>query len=199
MRSLPSVKKSLPRVENKMKISIKANTCIYLVVLLFLLPLKWIFAWVTAILFHELCHWIAVKLCGGDVFEIIFGLGGATMHSSNMTECTRLLSILCGPIGGMLLILISRFFPELALCSVVLSFYNLLPLLPLDGGQALQIVIKSQTLFSTIEKIVIFILAIISLYLSVALKLGVLPIAVFAGLWLKYRKTPCKQMICKVQ
>ncbi len=182
-----------------MQISVKANTYIYLTVLLFLIPVRWIVGWLIAIVFHEFCHWIAVKLCGGNVQSLIISLGGAEMRCSNMTNGCRLLCILCGPVGGMFLILLRSCFPEIALCSFALSIYNLIPLLPLDGGHALRVLIKSQNVFFIMEKFVIMFLSIIALYSSFMLRLGVLPLAVVVGLWIKNRKTPCKENVCKVQ
>ena len=126
------------------KIDIKYNTYIYIVLLLFFVPLKWLLAWLFAAGFHEVCHWFAVKLCGGDVYSITVGIAGAKMECSSMKRTRRLFAVLSGPLGGLLLLAFARWIPRVALCSWLLSMYNLLPLLPLDVGTALEILLGEE-------------------------------------------------------
>ena len=63
-----------------MEINVKTNTYIYLVLLLFLVPLPWLLAWLVAVAFHEVCHWVAVNLCGGEIYRLTVGIGGANME-----------------------------------------------------------------------------------------------------------------------
>ena len=179
--------------------SVKPNTYIYLTILLLILPIKWLFAWITAILFHEFCHWIAVKICGGEILHLKIGLGGAQMQCTNMPEKCRLLAILCGPIGGFALTCLGRWIPRIAICSFLLSIYNLLPLIPLDGGFALRVIIKSDKAFCFMHKIILIVIAILALYTAFILRLGVLPLAVALGIYLKYRNYSCKESVCGVQ
>jgi len=182
-----------------MKIHIAENTYIYLVIVLFLVPFPWLFAWLTAVCIHEFCHWLSVRLFGGSVYSLTIGITGANMICQPLTNRKLLISVLSGPIGGFLLVLTAKWFPRLALCSWILSVYNLLPLLPLDGGRALQILMKGHHYFYIIEKIILIVLSLCAIYLAICLHLGVLPLAVLAVLWLKNRKSPCKESDCKVQ
>lgn len=175
-----------------MRFSVKANTYIYLTILLFVIPLRWIVSWLVAVAFHEFCHWLAVRLCRGSVYCLEIGLGGATMQCSNMTNGYRLFSILCGPIGGLLLVGIGRWFPRVALCSFFLSLYNLMPLLPLDGGRALCILLKESKWFFAFQKTFVAVLLSIAIFCTFYLKLGLLPMAAVAILYLRSRKIPCK-------
>jgi len=179
------------------KIDIRANTYIYMVLLLLLIPLKWLLAWVTAAGFHELCHWLAVKLCGGEIYSITIGLGGAKMECSPMTDRKTLFAILSGPLGGLLPILFARWIPRTALCSWLLTMYNLLPLLPLDGGRALSLLLGSKAVLA--QKLFLLVLSIAAIYVSVVLGFGLLPLGIIAVLWLKSRNTPCKPGASKVQ
>ncbi|MBR5023234.1 MAG: hypothetical protein IKY18_08645 [Oscillospiraceae bacterium] len=179
------------------KFDIKPNTYIYIVLLLFLVPLKWLFAWVFAAGFHEICHWLAVRLCGGEIYSIMIGIGGAKMECGPMTKKKRLLAVLFGPLGGLLLVLFARWIPRVALCSWFLSLYNLLPLLQLDGGRALEILFGEKAL--VLQKIFLIVLSIVAIYVSVILRLGLLPLGIIAALWLKSRNFPCKPGGCKVQ
>ena len=182
-----------------MEINVKTNTYIYLVLLLFLVPLPWLLAWLVAVAFHELCHWVAVKLCDGEIYRLTVGIGGANMESGMLQEWKSILAVLSGPVGGFALVLLGKWLPRVAVCSWLLSVYNLLPLLPLDGGRALQFLMGDTTYFYIAEKIFLCILSLAAVYAAIFLHLGVLPLAIVGGLWLKNRKTPCKKRICKVQ
>ena len=179
------------------KIHIKAVTYIYIVMLLFLVPLKWLFAWLFAAGFHEVCHWIAVKLCGGEIYSITIGLSGAKMECGPMTKMKRLFAVLLGPFGGLFLVLFARWIPRVALCSWFLSLFNLLPLLQLDGGRALEILLGEKALI--LQKIFLIVLSVVAIYVSVILRLGLLPLGIIVVLWLKSRNSPCKPGSCKVQ
>lgn len=179
------------------KIHIRPNTYIYMVLLLFLIHLKWLLAWLLAAGFHELCHWLAVKMCGGEIYSITIGLGGAKMECSPLPTRKRLFAILCGPIGGLLPLLFARWIPRTALCCWALSAYNLLPLLHLDGGRALEVFLDSKA--ALVQRIFLILLSAVMLYLSVVLGLGLLPIGVVLILWLKCRNTTCKPGFCKLQ
>ena len=168
-------------------------------VLLFLVPLPWLAAWVAAVCFHEFCHLAVVKLYGGNVCSFTVGLGGANMECIDLTDSAYLISILAGPVGGLGLVLLGRWFPRLAICSWFLSFYNLLPVLPLDGGQAMRILIKNSRLFLVVERISLFIISILAICICFFADFGPLPLVIAVSLWIKNRKRPCKGPQCRVQ
>ena len=97
----------------------------------------------------------------------------------------------------MILLLFAQWLPRTALCSWLLSIYNLFPLLSLDGGRALEILLGSKAI--VIQKIFLLMLSIVAVYLTVILRFGLFPIAIIALLWVKSRNTPCKLRACKVQ
>lgn len=182
-----------------MKLRIHSYTYLYLSVLLFLIPLPWLLGWVSAVCFHELCHWAAVKLCGGKVYSLTFGLGGAQMSCAPLSEKKKIIATLSGPIGGFLPVFLGKWFPALALCSWVLTVYNLIPIRPLDGGCVLEILTARLGATKRIEYIIMIFLTAISIYSSVFLHLGVLPVAIAAGIWIRNIKFSCKAGQCKVQ
>ena len=182
-----------------MKITFHPSIYLYLAILLLILPVKWLVAWFIAVCFHEFFHYVAIKLCGGTSYNLSVGFGGAIISCSDLTSKRLILVLLAGPAGGMLLLLSGRWFPQLALCSWVLSVYNLIPLLPLDGGQALQLLINNSRLFHLIERIILVLLMASSVFLSLKLHFGPLPVTVVAMLWIKNRNSPCKELVCKVQ
>ena len=102
------------------------------------------------ILLHELGHAIAMKIFKYTDVSILFIplLGGAAtgekLEASQKEECIVLLS---GPLPGMILGMLLWIFPfeldwmnsnKLAVYLVVINGFNLLPILPLDGGRLVQ-------------------------------------------------------------
>lgn len=182
-----------------MRISVNWNTYLYFTLLFLMIPVQWIISWIIAIVIHELCHCIGVKICGGSILDVKIGIGGAQLQCNNMPDICRLFAIICGPLGGMFLAFAGKWFPRIALCSFFLSVYNMIPLLPFDGGQIIRILIKSDKIFSVIQNIFLLLFVLLSLFATFYLRLGVLPILVALGIYLKYRKIPCKEGICRVQ
>lgn len=182
-----------------MRITINSSTYLYLAIMLLILPVKWLLAWLIAMCFHELFHYLAIRLCGGESYHMCISFGGAVISCSELTNGKYLIALLSGPLGGLLLMFLGRLFPRLALCSWVLSLYNLLPLLPLDGGQALRLLIKNNKIFYAVEKVILIILTVFSIYTFIILRFSVLPVAIIGMLWLKNRNNPCKEHTCKVQ
>ena len=179
------------------KIDIKPSTYIFIVLLVFFVPLKWLFAWLFAVIFHELCHWLAVKMCGGEIYNLSVGFGGAEMKCGPMPNRKRLFTILCGPFGGFLLVLLGKWMTRVALCSWFLSIYNLLPLLPLDGGRAIEILLGSKS--RIFQKAFLILLTFGAVYALVILRFGLMPLVIVAALWVKNRNSPCKPGACRVQ
>ncbi len=182
-----------------MSVSVKSNTYLYLAILLFLVPLPWLIAWLVAVIFHELSHCLAVRLCGGSVYQLTVSIGGADMQCSPMTDAKRVIAILSGPIGGLSLLAFYRLYPQLAICTWLLSAYNLLPLLPLDGGRVLQILMGNSIWFHRVQRVLMLILFALAGYTFLWLRLGPLPLIIVGILFFKYRKTPCKTASCRVQ
>lgn len=106
--------------------------------LLLVVPLPWLAAWAAAAGVHELGHLAAIALCGGKLQGFRMGLGGAELEISGLTHNRELICSLAGPALGLLLLFLCRTSPRLALCALVQSAYNLLPVFPLDGGRALR-------------------------------------------------------------
>lgn len=182
-----------------MRVIIRPNTYIYLIILLFLIPLQWLIAWLIAMAFHEFCHWIAVRLCGGNIDLLMIGIGGIDMRCGLLTDRKRLLCLLCGPLSGFILAAFGLWFPKIAICGWVLSIYNLLPVLPLDGGRVLQILLNNDTRFQLVQTCIFALLGVLTVYAAFFLGFGVLPILVTGLLWLKNRKIPCNKGVFKLQ
>ena len=91
---------------------------------------------------HELCHVISLLLGGCRVRSIRpEAMGLCIRYQAPASEGVQLASALAGPFGGLVyaLALWRAEAPWLRLSaewSLLLSLYNLLPILPLDGGRA---------------------------------------------------------------
>lgn len=166
-----------------------------------LIPLQWCAAFMLAALFHELCHLAAVRLCGGSASLLRAGNSGATIDAWGLSSGKALLCTLAGPLGSLLLLFFSRWFPRLALCAVGQTCFNLLPLRGLDGGQALRHCFFwlfprqiGDKLCRFIHRVALLACFVTGIYATFVLKLGILPVLFSSVLILKYPygKIPCK-------
>ena len=179
-------------------VRVKGNAYIYLALLLLLVPIHWLVAWLVSVIFHEICHYLIIRLFGGRVDKLTIGLGGAEMECRTLSKYQSVMAILAGPVGGLLLTLTGRWFPQIALCSGILSVYNILPLSFLDGGRVL-LIILGERIGRLVEAVCLCVLTMTALYLSFATDFGILPIGIVIGLWLKKAKSSCKESSFKVQ
>lgn len=187
-----------------MKINMHISSALFflLAFMLLMLPLQWCFAMIVAAMWHELCHYWAVKCCGGQINQIRLTPVGAKMESTPMPPGKNLLCALAGPFGGLLLLLLARWMPRTALCAGMQSLYNLLPISGLDGGTALRCTAnilfpkkQADTICQWTERIIVAAFLILGIYGSIIKKLGLLPIivAVFLVMRTQNGKFPCKQ------
>ena len=122
----------------KLPVEISASVCVMGALALLILPLKWVLAAAVAGAWHEFCHILAVWLCGGKIRKMQVGASGAVIDVLPMSRSKELVSALAGPAGGVVLVLLLRWLPRVAVCGAFQSVYNLLPIYPLDGGRALR-------------------------------------------------------------
>ncbi len=120
--------------------------------MLLFLPLRWCFSLVLASAVHELFHITAVLLCGCRIHHMDIRFGGAVIEAEPMTGCRELLCILAGPLGSLLLVLLYRYFPGIAVCALVQTGFNLLPLPHLDGGRALRCILARVFQKNTLQR-----------------------------------------------
>ena len=123
-------------------IRIEAAACLWWAFLLLVLPLRWLVAALCAGGFHEFCHYLAVRAVGGGVEGLVLRPAGAVMRTTPLSPRQELLCALAGPVGGLALLLFARWIPLTALCALVQSAFNLLPVFPLDGGRALECAVR---------------------------------------------------------
>ena len=94
--------------------------------------------------FHELGHWIALRILGAKAAALRLSVLGAAMEvdSGRLSYGRELAAVLAGPAGNLLAALALTAaargrWPAAVGANLVLCAFNLLPIRPLDGGRAL--------------------------------------------------------------
>ncbi len=103
---------------------------------------------------HEAGHIISIVILRGKIRAVRFDASGFCMSCCGLDSSLKeLVSILMGPVFGLLFAYLASycgnalndsFLCEAAGVSMILSVFNLLPALPLDGGRALYCMISSR-------------------------------------------------------
>lgn len=195
-------------MQNFLRSEFRPGFFISLAFFLLLLPLQWLLALLFAAGFHEMCHLLALKACGGHPNTICLGATGAVICANPLSPGRAIFCTLAGPIGSLSLVLLAPYFQRLALCALIQSVYNLLPLHNLDGGHALEDFLSLFLLPKTVNSLCritegcLFIVTIIlSLYATFILHLGLLPILIAGNIVIKVTegKFPCKTRPMRVQ
>lgn len=188
-------------------IQINYTLFFYSALLLLILPLDWIIAAAIAAVFHELCHILTLYSLSGSMKSIKIQPGGCVIESSRLGEWKQFFSILAGPLGSFSLLLLCRNAPNIAICGFFQGLYNLIPILPLDGGRLLRLLLYSicpkqaDKVMVLVAYGICIVLILLAIWFSVTASLGIMPF-LFSLLWsIKYlpRKIPCKPMGIGVQ
>ena len=118
-------------------------------ILLFVLTFREITALLAAAAVHEAGHLIALLITEVPLQGVHFTLTGPViLYQQTDSRAKMICSALSGPFAGLLLSgMIFRLWPKCAELSFLLSAMNLLPVLPLDGGRALQVVLPDRSGF----------------------------------------------------
>ena len=177
---------------NKITIHLESSLCLMLALMLLLLPLPWVMACVLASLAHEICHAVAIRFMGSQIYALRLGSGGIRMETDYMTPGRELVAALAGPIGSALLILLAPWLPRTAVCGAGHCLYNLLPLFPLDGGRILRNLLElvwpmpqAEAVFRKTQQILRLIFCVVCI--GMTFYWGILPAAVVFALLLRGR------------
>ena len=133
------------------KIEISAGAVFLLSLLYFFSDFETGAAIFTAVAVHELGHIALIKLCGGSAMGLRMSVSGFCISYTGLYGAGELFALLAGPAAGIILAYAASFFGNRYLnfyllktagFSLILSLYNLLPALPLDGGRALALILS---------------------------------------------------------
>ena len=161
---------------------------------LLIIPAGWVLGWLIAVTFHELCHFIVLKLFRINIYSIRVGINGTVMETEPMSALCECTAALAGPVGGLCLIFVSRWAPCVSICALLQSTYNLIPIFPLDGGRVIHRLLRSNKHTHIFELAVILLITALSVFLSIRFKLGLYPLFIPLLLFQKCGliKYPCK-------
>lgn len=195
-------------MKNKVYFRLSPAFCIILAMMLLTLPLKWLMSAILAAAYHELCHILAIRLCHGEIHHLDISADGARLNIAAISPGRELICALAGPLGGLFLLFFSRWIPRISICAAFQSFYNLLPIYPLDGGRALWCGIsmavsedRAKQFCKGVETVCLSAIILAAIYGTFIFKLGIsclFPAILIIG-HVKYRKTPCKQRLQRLQ
>lgn len=159
-------------MDRKLEFQISAGALIFLAALVLLLPLQWVGAVILAATVHELCHAAAICLLGGSIERVTIGSRGIVIKTQPMSGIREIVCALAGPMGSLCLLLFVRWLPRTAICGLIHGLYNMIPLLPMDGGRVLRGMLfglltplKAEKLFRWIQRGIALLLGICCLVL----------------------------------
>ena len=139
---------------------------------------------------HELGHASTIWLCGGKVNRISFDASGMSICGTGIESfCGEIAVLLSGPTAGLLLTVIcanseSKLLSSVGGISLLLSVYNLLPALPLDGGRVVSCVIGKLSGADIAERVMEFCGIIIGGALSIIGAVFMKAALLIAGIWI---------------
>ena len=119
------------------RVELKAGAYFATAVALMILPLWFFLSLSVSAIMHELCHYLALKLAGVRVFQIVVGPFGASIDTDSTDPKRELVCALAGPAGSLMLVPFFRWLPGISLCGLIQGIFNLLPVYPMDGGRIL--------------------------------------------------------------
>ena len=193
-------------MENRGRMVLSGSFCFLASLMVVLLPLDWLLSCAGAAIFHELCHLVAIYLCSGSWQGVIVSSNTARISLPPLAWWQELLCAIAGPVGGFLLWLLYPVFPQIAVCGLAQSLYNLLPIYPMDGGRVLRCLAErflkpaySDYLCEFIGAMTKGILLAIGVFAMIWLELGAVPLLVAVAIVLKTGKYPCNQRGFAVQ
>lgn len=162
----------------------------------FIIPWRWVLAWLAATAVHEFFHYAVIRICNVKIWQIHIGLSGALIKTDTMLPRQELLCAIAGPVGSGCMLLLLRIFPEIAICGCLQCLFNLLPVYPNDGGRAVKAILANWlepiSTFKgiyAINCVTFLLLLFFSMFLFFRSSTGPLPILWVLLLWLKTKKS----------
>lgn len=190
-------------------VRIHAEPAFYLMlaVALLLIPIPWVLSWILASILHELGHCAAIRLCGYQIQALRISCKGATIYTESLLN-REWFCALSGPLVGFLLFAFVKWIPKIAICGVMQSLFNLLPIEDMDGSRVLRGLLGvllsekvANRLVSLISVLTIMLLLAVFMFVLQRWNMGGVPFLLCIGLLADKvkRKIPCKDGLLQVQ
>ena len=193
---------------HKTEIIFTPQFLVSIAVALLLIPLPLLFGWLVAVTIHEFSHYVMLRLCRCRIFAVRIGAFGAEIVTEELSNRQSFFCALAGPVGGLLPVLFAKWVPVIALCGVLQSAFNLLPLFPMDGGRVVESVANhflpedtAKKICSILEIGILTVLVLGIIYLTWRYSLGLFPLTAVCLLLLRRGKIKisCKPRHLRVQ
>lgn len=137
--------------KRSIRLKISAGGVLLLAALYFFLTVDELIALLLAAAVHEAGHILAIRLTGGQTFGITVGVTGAVItRSAPEGRAREAVCAISGPLSGLAYAVAAALLSSLiesemltlsSGMSMVLTVFNTLPVLPLDGGRAIACII----------------------------------------------------------
>ena len=180
---------------NEINIYVTNGMYIYIALLLLLIPIRLLLSIVISAALHELFHIAAIRLVGKKVYSVSIAPRGTIIQTESLCDREEVICAIAGPISGLLLLLLFRWIPVIALVGAMQSLYNLLPLYPTDGGRVLQRCVRrffsiksADNIIYWTEILTLCVIMAISFYGTFFLNLGIVPAALSFWMLIKSSK-----------
>lgn len=183
------------------RISISPLCYVAIAIGLLIVPARWLVAWVLAVSVHEICHCVAMLLLRIPIYAVDISISGAKIHSGYMSAVKELFCALAGPGGAMFLLIFARYIPCTAVCVIIQTLFNMLPIYPFDGGRILKCITEcifgshySGKILDAVKWITHILLVVLSILLSLQVDFGLLPLLTVLLLTVRTNiiNRPCK-------
>ena len=186
-----------------MKIEINMKIILILILLLIIKNINTYMIFIIFILIHELAHLIMGIMIGGVPKKLTISPFGASLefytYGKNNSVC-RILFFLIGPLLNLIIALVIMNFnwdiyfkQEIIFTNLAIGIFNLMPILPLDGGKILRELFKifigtdkSNKYTMIISKVILFIISFTYAILIVKIK-NIMILFLLIYLWYLYK------------
>ena len=165
-----------------------------------------ILALMVVIFFHELGHIIAMRIFGHKNTSILFVpfLGALAVGNNKVrnTPWQRVLILLAGPMPGIVLATLAYSYPELqenshiamlTSTALIINYFNLLPIVPLDGGRVISEVISGMGVILPLLFQLVGFLLLIALTVSSGISVGAVLISIVGLMFIASLRTQYTQ------
>ncbi len=163
------------------KTKIELNYVLVFVLIIFILygNASTFFVCFLFVFLHELSHYFTALLLGCEIERMELNLWGGVLHLKNyvIKPSHEMLILIAGPSSNLLFALIfnilpkytqTNFIKEIILFNAVLGLFNLMPIVPLDGGKIIRLYLTYFLGYGKAIKITLFFSKIFSIFLLIS-------------------------------